>query len=412
MSDVVNKKSSIVGQGDTQDIELSFRDLLATVPDIVREYLLAPETEHKRAQIYSKFNLTPDEREIVLYTEHEIFFGISPIADFPDLLWSRLPWGEGDEAKAQQLVVEIAGRIFLPAEVYLGDVRGLLDEFNANAGDFPQDKIKLQKLTVAQLVLQILTDSGIASSVDDESRKRVEKTLESFIRGVRDEAETREFLMKPVKTGGAGLVLEQTDDVMSRLLAASPRTIIVGEEVAKKKTSSAVKKYTPEEIKRMYLGDDDEREVLKASQKMFMDGIASDPIEIRKKFSSLLSSETASREMWLVVAGLLLLVESGSIGDALHEDERLRGLVIQFLKEKKRNEEAERCEKNPADPRFVSLFVQIVLRRFAGMDAANAARFGLRIGNLLKKHGYPDLADIAAFSMEEGQFVWLKPEQM
>lgn len=399
----------------TDEEELSVLELLETVPPAVKEYLLDQKTTNRRTEIYKAFKLTAEESDIAIYVEMAVFFGMVPLAEFPDTLYRSLPWPDSEEDKAAELAAEIMGQMMLPADPYLGDVSKVITGLGFDPAEYPAiEKIKLARQTYAQAASDTVGKAAI-ENLDHEARHRLEGVVESLLRGVRVPSGAIEAMTKPRKIGGAGL-----DDANAQVLVTLAQeivggTVLVDEEPNVEETASAPSA-TPlppdaEKIRQIYAGTESERGLLEQRRQTLLADGQSDALAMRRKLKEVLQpTDIVEPEMWLVTAALFMVAESGDLLAAVTEDKWFQDMILKALHEQERGTDAELFKEKPEDPRFMNLFLQLVLRRYAGHSMADSARFGLRVINLLKKQGHPEYGSLTAFDMRDMRFRWLKPE--
>lgn len=403
-----------------REARVDFFTMLGTVPAVIRNYLVSREITEKRESIYLKAGLNETERSIALYTELETFFGDCPLDEFPDRLYSRLPWSDDDEARARELALEVLGRIMLPAQAYIGDVPGLILELGGDPKAYPQDILELRTLSYKDGAAEI-ADAVAGDEMGVEMRKRLAYIIESRLRLVRDDMDALEMLTKSKKTGGMEMTEKQANEVIEAIKLKARMTKYV-EQVETEKPVEAgataapepAKQYTAAEIKKIYAGKTEEQEAIAKRIKRFRAVTESDSAKMRDAYLQVLyPPDLRPTDPFYVIAGLVAFAEDGEISDLLKYDERYKDIVRKYYTETEKGQakaaEFANFEGSPADPTFVNVLLQLLIRGFAGFDEAESARFGLRVTNALKKAGEPQYAGLAVFDMERGAFKWTTP---
>lgn len=407
---------------EATEARVDFFTMLGSVPAVIRNYLVSREIAAKRDAIYVQSGLNEDEQAIALYTELEVFFGDCPLDEFPDRLFSRLPWTDDDEERARKLAIEIAGRVMLPAQAYLGDVPRLVTELGGDVKQYPQEILELRTVSYKDGAAEI-ADAAASDAMSVDMRKRLAFIVESRLRSVRDDADTLEMLTKSKKTGGMELTEAQANEVIDAIKTKARMTKYV-EMVEEEKPAAPAgepvpqeapaKQLTPVEIKRVYAGTAEEQESLAKRIKRFRAVTDSDSTKMRDAYYQVLyPPDLRPTDPLYVVSGLIAFAEDGEVSDLLKYDERYKDIIRKYYTETEKGaakaDEFSRFESDPTDPTFVNLFLQLLLRGFAGYDEAESARFGLRVTNALKKAGETQYAGLTVFDMDRGAFKWTSP---
>lgn len=400
---------------------VGFFQMLNTLPQVMRSYLVSKDISAKREAVYKKFDLNETERDLALYAELEVFFGDCTLDEFPDRLFGYMPWEEKDEERARMLSLEILGRVMLPAQAYLGDVPGVIRSLGGDVNSFPQDLLELRIVTFKQGAEEIEAAAAPAG-LNEDMMKRLTHIIESRLRQVRDDQDTVEMLTKSKKTGGMELAESQANDILdvmrtrSRMTKyveaieteeAPPTAAPVAEEAAP--PASPV---TAAEIKKIYSGDPEQREAIAKRMKRFRDVTESDTVKMRDAYYQVLyPPDLRPTDPMYVVAGLLAFAEDGELPDLLAEDERYKEVVRKYYTTtesgKGKAAEAEGFETSPRNSTYMNLFLQLLLRGFAGLDEKESARLGLRVTNLLKKSGLTEYDGLTVFDLDRGAFKWV-----
>lgn len=403
---------------------VGFFTMLGTLPQVVRTYLVSKDITAKREAAYAQAGLGESERNLALYAELEVFFGDCPLEEFPDRLFGYMPWDDADEERARKLAIEILGRVMLPAQAYLGDVPGVIRSIGGDVKAFPEDLLELRVVTFKQGAEEI-ADAAAPAGLNEDLLKRLTHIIESRLRQVRDDQDVEEMLTKSKKTGGMELAESQAKEILDVIQTRSRMTKYV-EAVEEERPAEAAapaaeaaapaKQVTAAEIKKIYSGPPEEQEAIAKRLKRFRDVTGSDTAKMRDAYYQVLyPPDLRPTDPMYVVAGLLAFAEDGELSDLLVEDERFKEVVRSYYTSteagKARAAEGAGFDANPADPVFVNLFLQLLLRGFAGFDENESARLGLRVTNLLKKSGQTEYDGLAVFDLERGAFKWVNPSE-
>jgi len=393
----------------------TFFEMLSTLPEPVQNYLLSAELDQIRIGIFDRLKLPTEDRSTALYTELEVFFGDVDLTEYPDELWTNLPWEEKDKPRAQELARETVGRIFLPARSFLGNVGELLEEIGGRTEDYPDTKIESRIVTYGQAAQEIAAEASL-QGLNETSLRRLRGIVESRLRGVRSDADTVVMLIKPAKTGGLELSTEDADRIVTLAVKEMKWTNFVDQlpgtaAAAKTEDLAAELKYPPEEIKRLLAGTAEEQKALALAAEHLDQFTKGDPGQLRERLHDIVYDLVDGRvDPWDVVAALMLLTKHGLLVETLAKDSRFGQAVRAFSEEKGRDRQfIDVFRLQPGGTQAVNVFLQLVLRGVAGLPDGDAARYGLRITNMLKKAGQTQYSGLVAFDLDEGKFVWTEP---
>ena len=185
-----------------------------------------PETQKKFEDIGAQRELTSVQMNGVMNGIREIVIGKISDADLASLLEKKtnLPF---------EKALDIQGDIF--AQV-VGNVEKLLEEQQQIYKDLHLEEF-LPPLPPAAdpietIAREIVKKSGVASK-DHVLLRRLEMTVVARLKGVHDDAATKEMLEKPTKTGGSELTPEQSAGIIAAITAALP-TLGAAKEAAEK----------------------------------------------------------------------------------------------------------------------------------------------------------------------------------
>jgi hypothetical protein len=405
----VSAASEVAG-GPAKNILQRMRSL----PDAVFAYLISDELADVHKKIFDEHAIAEADRDIIYYAELQTFVGEIALNDFPDVAWSRLAWDQTQEEKAGDVITDILGFVFLPAQAHLGDVAGLIEEFGGDLEKYPEKQLEIRRVTFMQGAKEI-ADS--VAGISDDQRKRLRFIIESRLRDVRVDADTKEMLMRAKKTGGMELSAEQADEIIA-LVGAKMRMTKYVEAIEERAVGPAAvppsekeaHQFSAEEIKKIYAGAPEEQAEIAKRVARFSKVTDGDPEKMRDAYFQVLHPlDGRATDPLYVVAGLIGMADGDRISEAAQGDDRYRAIVREYLSDKNLKDELAAYEEDPTAPHFMNIFFQFVLRGIGDFSEADSARFGLRIINTLKKQGYDRYADLVAFDMEHGEFRWRDP---
>ncbi|MFH2063074.1 MAG: hypothetical protein ABIJ46_02870 [bacterium] len=402
------------------DVGYTFFEMLSTLPEAVQAYLLSPDISKNRVAIYDRLKLSPEDRSTALFTELEVFFGDVDLTDYPDELWTNLPWDEKEKPRAKDLVRETVGRIFMPARSYLGDVVGLLESIGGVPGEYPSEEIGNRVMAYAQAAGEIVELAQL-KGLDDASMRRLVGIIESRLRGVRSKSDAVAVLIKPIKTGGLEMDLDEADRIMSlaeqemrltRYVESLPAEGSSTEAAAFSAAAATETAYSPEEIRRRLAGSPEERESLAAAVSRLEQGTEGSADRIKERLHDIVYGQAGTEvDQWDAVAALILFVRRGLLLETLSGDLRFGQAVRSYLEERGGQgiKYLPLVRTEPTGPKAVNAFLQLVLRGVAGLSDEDAARYALRVTNVLKKSGHAEFSGLVAFDLDTGKFVWTDP---
>lgn len=407
-------------------------DHFNALPEPIRRHLNSNRVAQDIQRIFQAANLTPDERDEVYAIVLKVFFNLVKVEDFPDELWTELAWPASEEDRCRQLAVDLLGYVMLPAQAFLGDVVRLIADFSVNPNDYPQGQVEARVMAFDEGAKAIA--AAVDLPLDDEQRRRLHFIVESRLRDVRDDMETREMLARSQKVGGLELDEAAIEHVMEVLkaemrmtrfvesvgempapvvpvtpTAAAPAETPVPEAPSAQAAAptAEAKEYDAAAIKAIYNGSVEERSEIGRRIAKFREVTGDAPAKERDALYEILyPPDLGPIEPLFVVAAALAMAEDGSLVSALGEDTRFRDLINKYFVDKHLPGEAFRFAETPTGREFMNVFLQILLRGFAGLPAGDAARFGLKVVNSLKKAGFADYSNLQAFDADEGVFRW------
>src|SRR5690606_14617336 len=122
---------------------------------------------------------------------------------------------------------------------YLGDVNGAIAELGGDPSSFDVEPLKVRELSYEEgidKVLALLDSEGI----DEADVSRLRHIIDSRLRDVRDDVETKRMLTKERKVGGLNLPEAQADRIMDALSAETHMTVFMeSAAVAERKRAEA-----------------------------------------------------------------------------------------------------------------------------------------------------------------------------
>lgn len=129
-----------------------------------------------------------------------------------------------------------------------------------------------------------------------------------------------------------------------------------------------------------------------------------DYLGARKEFFSAVQKINIARSSAL----LFYLAQAGDLPKFLKEDEKLKKFLQMVWEKKYGKTAANEFTLKPEAPKFMKLFLRYVLTERLGISENESARFGMKMGNILKKSGRPEYGGMAYYDMEKKEFLWME----
>ena len=382
--------------------------------ETIKKYLASDGLEAKRVRVYGKHKLTKEEQIIVTGLELAVFLGDVSIEEFTDELWQRIPWEDTaeNEDRAVALAIDIMGQVFLSAQAFLGDVVAEIRLQGGDASKYSVEPLEERVITYDQALDDIMQALD-TDELDEAGANRLRHIIESYLRNVRDEVEARRMLTKTSKTGGLEMSEVDADEIISYVESQRHLTryveVMPREEGEAEEAASSEPTFTAEEIRSILAGSAEEQKAVSKQLQELESNTDGNPEMLREVlFGYVMQQSTLPPEKEEVIAALLLFVRRGDLVSALMEDERYQESIVRFFRDSK-DDLDDKIKEEPAGPAAMNAFLQIVLRGIAQLSPADAARYGLRVINALKKKGESQYVELIAFDMDRGEFVWTQP---
>lgn len=380
--------------------------MLATLPDDVRSQLYSDEARLRREAMYAKFSLDSREISELTYLEYQNVFGDRKPEQTAKEIAQRLPRIAKDPAALADLVKTFLGSILLPLEPQVRGVTAALAEAGGTPREFPHKPMLTRSVTMSQAIDEFIRDAGLRGLPDD-IHERLVAAIDYKIRDVRDDAETLSILTRDFDVGGCALPEGDAETLIHLIDQRLPTLSIENASTPAAPKKKAAKKL-PEEIQAIYNGSEDERAQLETFANE-LEKIGDEKKRRDMLYSNITSEEAETYNPTRIAGELIAFASDGTLPKLLEDDERFRGLVSEYLEENDQGSALIEMKAAPAAPKFMNMFLQIVLRGYCGFPDADSARFGLRIANLLKRHNLGQYSGIAGFDVDAGAFVWKNP---
>lgn len=348
-----------------------------------------------------------------------------------DIYIGRVEEDEMAEALSERLDLSVEDAINLYADIYadlLYDIEDILmDQRMVYTAMHPAEFLPPrpeERDPHEVLADEVVAKSGVALD-DERMRKRLFDIVLARIKDVRDEAETRNMLTKPSKTGGmeleegkAATVLlfaneakgnvEKKREEIRKEVEEYDRTMREAEEKKEERAaaeSHAPKVFTKDDAKRIFAGSTEEREALKGYVSRL--AVLAGPDDVKAAVLEMAAEAVGDEvpDSLAVTAGLSMMADSGTLIDALG-DEGFREQILAHVPEEKSHEIRQRIIADSKSAEAMSAFLQAFYRYVAGVSVEESARLGLRVVKALSRSGRDRYSQLVAFDMDNGVFVW------
>jgi hypothetical protein len=391
-------------------LTVSFEALFRAVPPVVRGYMLSATMNRGLEGAYKAAGLDDAARAETGEQVIDVFLGVRPLKEFPDALWSALPWDAKEEPRARKLSLDILGYVFLPARRYLGDVAALIKELGGKPEAYPQGELPGRDVAYEDAVLDVLHIVDPSRDMDLERRDRLATIIEAQLRGMRSAKETAERLMRTAKTGGMEFDEQQANAVATLVQGQQLATTFHEDPVeatdedegasAVEEEEEEVREYSAEEIRSIYAGSIEEQDHIRAAVSAYgNDGAAA---------AAAFAPAAPGQDPWSRLGATLALAQSGKFMAAAKSAPAYLDAVRRYLAAQRRDADMAAFAADPVAPMFLGIYLQLVFKRYCGFADNASARYAVRMGNLLKKAGTP-IPALAAFDPTIGDFRWVDP---
>ena len=159
-----------------------------------------------------------------------------------------------------------------------------------------------------------------------------------------------------------------------------------------------------QEVLAAYRGDTEQQQAVVKELKKLESKSKGDMAWLHQEFFTAVQKQNMVR----TVALLRLLAEKGDLENFMVTDEKLGKFLAATWEKQYGAATAQEFQANPAQPKFLSLFLQYILQQRLGMSENDAARVGLQIGNIFVNAGKKGYNKIAYFDVTTKVFQWFE----
>jgi len=368
-----------------------------------------------------RYSVEGDRKQVLVGIMRDIYIG-------------RLEEDEMAGAMVQRLEMPVEDALELYADVYADLLSDFDDQLegqrtlylDAHPEEFLPPK-PAERDPYGVLADEVVAQSNIADD-DERMKKRLYDIVLAHVKDVRDDAETRSMLMKPLKTGGMALDEKKASAVTVIANEAKGRIDGLKEEFRQEKEEyeklarladekkkereskvgqamAAQQGFTKDDAKRIFAGSSDEREQLKAHVATF--AAVGGPDELKTAILELIGESAGEQaaDPLAATAGLVMLADSGVLTETL-ADEKFREAVLTRMPRDAAHAARQKILADPKSASAMSAFLQGLYRWVAGVSVEESARLGLRVVKALSKVGQNQYSQLVAFDADNGVFVW------
>jgi len=158
------------------------------------------------------------------------------------------------------------------------------------------------------------------------------------------------------------------------------------------------------EISVAYQGDPRQAKAIDKEQKKLVGKFNDNLVALRQEFFSVVQKKDINK----TIAILKILAEKNDLRKFIAEDEKLHKFLALTWEKQYGPDIVKDFEANPADLKFIRLFLQYVLQERLNMSVSNAARVGLQIANIFVNLGQKEYNKMAYFDVKTKEFYWFE----
>ena len=201
----------------------------AYVPPEVVDYLGSEEAVNANLEIMKKYELKDQDMEYIFELLWDVIEKRRAPKAIPVELGTRFKrW---DEKKINSLSLDLLGKKLLPLSNMISGVEEEIKEIGGKPEDYPHKKVVPKAVTVSELTQNAIHDLNIRLP-DKFLKSRLENVLNSKIKGVRDDFETKNRMIRGEKIGGLDIAPSQADEIIQYVDSALKTVKIIDEKPA------------------------------------------------------------------------------------------------------------------------------------------------------------------------------------
>lgn len=199
----------------------------AYVPPAVVQYLGSEESVNINLEILKLYELKDPDMSFIF----ELLWDVierrkTPKAVIVELRGHFKRW---DANRVNNLAIELLGKKLLPLSNLIPGVEQELQDLGGKLENFSSKKVTLPAVTVEELVTNMIQDLQIQLA-DKFLKHRLENIVTSKIKGIRDDFETKNRMIRGIKIGGLDIAPTQADQVIRYIDSAKESIKIIEEK--------------------------------------------------------------------------------------------------------------------------------------------------------------------------------------
>ena len=196
----------------------------AYVPPVVLDYLGSKDAVNVNLELLKQFEIKDTDMSIIF----ELIWDVIERRKAPKAVQVELRghFKRWDEKKVKNLAIEILGRKLLPLSNFIPGIEQEMKDLGAVPEEYPSKKVVPPAVSVEELVTNMVQDLQI--KLEDKFLKhRLENVITSKIKGVRDDFETKNRLIRGSKIGGLDIAPSVADQIVRYVDSAKATVKII-----------------------------------------------------------------------------------------------------------------------------------------------------------------------------------------
>jgi len=207
----------------------------AYVPPEAVDYLGSEEAVNANLELMKKYELKDQDMEYIF----ELLWDVIEKRKRPKAIPVELRghFKRWDDKKVNGLSLDLVGKKLLPLSNMIPGVEEEIKELGGNVENYPHKKVVAKAVTIGQLTENAIHDLEIKLP-DKYLKNRLENILTSKIKGVRDDFETKNRMIRGIKIGGLEMAPSLADEVIQYIDSALKTVKIIDKKPASAKPAA------------------------------------------------------------------------------------------------------------------------------------------------------------------------------
>lgn len=199
----------------------------AYVPPVVLDYLGSKDAVSVNLELLKQFEIKDTDMSFIF----ELIWDVIERRKAPKAVQVELRshFKRWDENKVKNLAIEILGRKLLPLSNFIPGIEQEMKDLGAVPEEYPSKKVVPPAVAVEDLVANMIQDLQIRLE-DKFLKHRLENVITSKIKGVRDDFEIKNRLIRGSKIGGLDIAPSVADQIIQYVDSAKETVKIVDEK--------------------------------------------------------------------------------------------------------------------------------------------------------------------------------------